>query len=118
MDLILNTPILGLNSRPLRFQTAQTAHTPTLLEQPVTAPLSFGELLLRTLSQKTTSTDDEATTLYTLCQTINTNLLAAEGTVLTVSDSDYTLIKAVIDQQPVVVKARFIEMVNAKNATA
>jgi hypothetical protein len=117
MNLLLNTPILGLNGRALRFQTAQTAHTPSHLEQPVTGHLSFGELLLRTLTQKATDTDADALAILTLCESINANLQAAEGTLLVVTDADYATIKAVVALQPAIIKARFLQMVAANNTT-
>lgn len=118
MNLVLNTPILGLNDRPIRFQTAQTAHTGSRLEQPVTAPMSLGEVLLRTLTQQTTATDAEALSIFTLCENINSNLQQPENTVLQVPDADYATIKAVIDLQPAIIKARFLQMVAANNTTA
>ena len=117
MNLILNTPLIGLNGRPLRFQTAQIAHTPSHLEQPVTAPMSLGEVLLRALSQQATNTDADALAILTLCESINTNLQAAEGTLLVVSDTDYSTIYAVMAEQPAIIKARFLQMVAANNST-
>ncbi|MDR3706647.1 MAG: hypothetical protein P4L28_12170 [Paludibacteraceae bacterium] len=117
MNLILNIPILGLNGRALRFQTAQIAHTPSHLEQPVTATLSFGQVLLRTLTQKATDTDADALAILTLCESINSNLQAAEGTPLVVTDTDYSIIVAVMAKQPAIIKARFLQMVAANNAS-
>lgn len=115
MKLILNTPLKGLNGRPLRFQTAQTAHTPSQLEQPVTEQLTLAHVLLRTLSQQTTDTDSQALAIYTLCQAINNNLNETPGTQIEVSDTDYATIITVIAQQPVIIKAPFLQMVTDNN---
>ncbi|MDD3405928.1 MAG: hypothetical protein PHH23_06655 [Paludibacteraceae bacterium] len=114
--LLLNDTIKGLNDETVSTQTGRYVTEETGARVAEITPVKFGSLALAKILRSRTGTDAEATALFDLGQRINENLALATPTQIEVSDEEFATIKGAIDSEAVVVKARFIEMVESLNA--
>lgn len=79
-------------------------------------PMTFGKIALDALVRATTKDDAEAKDKFALANQINDNLKLVAPAELQLEDADYDFVAGIIARQPLIVKARFIEMVEAQNA--
>ena len=120
--VILNAHILDLDGAVVNTQTSRVAIDATgkvitdANGQPIREqkPLLFGKIALDALVRVSTKTDDEAKAKFALATALNDNIKET-NTVIELDDLDYEFVAGIISRQPLIVKARFLEMVEAQN---
>jgi len=112
--VILNDVILGLNgetvtenSQPVMGQNGQMTMNQI--------PQKFGKAILAALLRIQTATDAETEAKFNLATQINDNLKLNAPTVIELADEDFAFVQGVMARQPLLIKARFLEMVEAQN---
>lgn len=121
--VILNAEIVDLSGVVLATQTGKILTDETgkyvtdVNGQPVreTKPILFGKIILDSLLRVTTKTDDEAKSKFVLASKLNDNLKLSAPTEMELSDEDFEFATTVISRQPLIIKARFLEMVELSN---
>lgn len=103
--VILNEILTGINGEVIVDYDYQTVQG-----EPRTLPMTFGRLILRDLLNQGTATDDDAMRLYGFAERINANLLLDAPTVMELSDEEFSDVKEIISGQPLIVKAKFLKM--------
>lgn len=112
--LLLNGLISGLNGETIVTNSGRF-HINENDERTETAvPVKFAVLALNKIIRSRTSTDEEAETLFSIAEKLNTNL-QLEPTEIEVTDDAFKIIKNAIDSEAVIVKARFLQMVAELN---
>ncbi len=114
-NLLLNGSILGLNDETIVTDSGRFRLNDNGERVNVAKPLKFAELVLSKIIRSRTNTDEEAEQLFALAEKLNANLQLEEPTQMEVSDDEYKIIKNAIDSEAVIVKARFLQMVEELN---
>ena len=113
--LILNAPILGLNGEVLVGQTGRMLDIRGT-QRPEQEPIKFATIAMRSIIQSRTQTDEETYKLVDLAERLNAVSKLSEPAEIEVSDEDFEVIRSVINREAVIVKARFLQMVEEVNS--
>ena len=108
--LTLNAPILGLNGETLVDYTGRYVADENGNQVPETTEIKFGKLALNAIVRMGSETDEQALMLFGLAEKLNENLKLAEPAEMELSQEEFDVVKRVIDGQPVIIKARFLQM--------
>lgn len=108
--LVLNAPVLGLNGEPLVDYTGRYIQDENGNQVPETTNIKFGKLALDAIIRMGSETDEQALLLFGLAEKLNENLKEPEPAEMELSAEEFEIVKRVIDSQPVIVKARFLQM--------
>jgi len=114
--VILNAPILGLNGETIVSPTGRVFTGENGVQSQEQKPLTFAQTALNTIIRSRTRSDEEAAQLFALAEKLNNTLKASAPEILELSDEDFTVVKEAIDREAVIVKARFLQMVEDLNA--
>ena len=113
-NVILNGLILGLNGetvteqgRPVVGENGQ--------QQVSNIPIKFGKAVLAALLRTQTKDDADVAAKFALANQINDNLKLSSPTVIELNDDDFDFVKKVMARQPLLVAARFLDMVADQN---
>ncbi len=109
--VLLNGSILGLNNEKLVDYTGRYIMDENGNQVPETNEIKFGKLALDAIIRMGSENDEQALMLFGLAEKLNENLKLAEPTEMELSQEEFEIVKRVIDNQPVIVKARFLQMV-------
>ena len=77
---------------------------------------TFGRFVLDALLQSPTKDDAETQAKFALCERINENLKLAAPTELELSDTEFETVSQTMSRQRLLIKARWLEMVEGLNA--
>ena len=113
--VILNDVILGLNGETVTENSQPVMGTNGQMQMQQ-IPNKFGKAVLAGLLRVQTASDAETEAKFNLANQINDNLKLTVPTVIELSDEDFAFVKSVMDRQPLLIKARFLDMVEAQNA--
>ena len=114
-NVILNAPVLGLNGETLVAQTGRTVAGQNGQLQAEQAPIVFGKLALDSIIRSRTQTDEQNEILFNLAEKLNNIVKVTTPQTLELSDEEFEAVKAAIDREAVIVKARFLQMVEELN---
>jgi hypothetical protein len=112
--VILNAPILDLNNQAVTAPTGRAMVTEQGQQQEI-APIKFGKLAVDAIVRASTRTDEEALQAFDLAAKINESLKLSEPTQLELSDEEFEMVSKAIARREVIVKARFLQMVETLN---
>lgn len=112
--IVLNAPILGLNGEPLVDYTGRYIQDENGSQIPETTNIKLGKLALDAIIRMGTDTDEQALTVFGLAEKLNENLKLVEPTEFELTQEEFDIVKRVIDSQPVIIKARFLQMIAGK----
>lgn len=114
--VILNAPILGIKNEILVSETGRYLTDENGQQYPETIQIKFGRIALDVIIRSGTETDEQALLLFALSEKLQANLDVAEPTEMELTDEEFEWVKRAIDSQAVIVKARFLKMVQEANA--
>ncbi|GEM_PF-1262995 len=114
--VILNAPILGLNGEVIVSPTGRVITGEGGVQSQEQKPLTFAQTALNTIIRSRTRTDEEAEALFALAEKLNNTLKVSTPETLELSDEEFAAVKEAIDREAVIVKARFLQMVEELNA--
>lgn len=108
--VVLNAPIMGLNNEPLVDYTGRYVADDNGNQVPEIVNIKFGKIALDAIIRMGTETDEQAITMFGLAEKLNENLKQPEPAEMELTQEEFEIVKRVIDSQPVIVKARFLQM--------
>ena len=114
-NVILNAPVLGLNGETLVTNTGRTLTSQDGTQSAEQLPIMFGKVALDTIIRSRTKDDAQTQLLFDLSIKLNATVNVSTPEVLTLSDEEFLAVKQSIDREAVIVKARFLQMVEAQN---
>ena len=112
--VILNDVILGLNGETVTEQ-GRTVIGENGQPQASSIPTKFGKVVLAALLRIQTKDDADVAAKFALANQINDNLKLTAPTVIELADDDFDFAKKVMSRQPLIVAARFLDMVADQN---
>jgi hypothetical protein len=115
MKVILNEYIKDLRGNFVHSRTGRVLPK-NGVEEPEVIKTTYGAIALQNILQMRTKTDEDAAAALALASKIQDSLEVATPMTIEVSAAEFAVIKAVIDNQPVLIKAQFLAMVQALNA--
>ncbi len=113
--VILNAPILGLKGEKVVDHTGNYVTNEEGREVPEVVELKFGKIALDNIVRSGTETDEQALLAFSLAEKLQTNLEEKEPTEIELSEDEFNWVRGAISQQAVIVKARFLQMVEKLN---
>lgn len=114
--VVLNDIIIGLKNDTIVTETGRYIADKEGMQVAETVPVKFGEIALQTIINQPTGTDEEALQLFVLGEKLQQNLDTEKPTEITLDDAEFAYVNEAIARQPVIVKARFLQMVERLNA--
>lgn len=114
--LILNAPIYGLNGEVLVGQTGRMLGDVRGTQRPEQEPVRFASIAVRGIIQSRTQTDEETLKLVELAERLNVVSKNPEPVEIELTDDEYDVIRNIINREAVIVKARFLQMVEEVNS--
>ncbi len=113
--LILNAPILGLKGEIIVDFTGNSILNEKGEPIPETTEVKFGKVALDTIVRSGTETDEQTLLAFSLAEKLQENLELKEPTEMELTDEEYQWVYSAISQQAVIIKARFLQMVEKLN---
>ncbi len=113
--VILNAPILGLKGEIIVDFTGNSLLNEKGESVPETTEVKFGKIALDTIVRSGTETDEQALLALSLAEKLQANLELKEPTEMELTNEEYQWVYGAIIQQPVIIKARFLQMVENLN---
>ena len=113
--VILNAVVLGLNGETLVTNTGRTLTGQDGQQSAEQLPILFGKVALDTIIRSRTKDDEQTQLLCDLSVKLNETILLDTPEVLELSDEEFLAVKQSIDREALIVKARFLQMVEAQN---
>ena len=109
--LVLNAPISGLNGEPLVDYTGRYVQDDNGNQVPEMVNIKFGKIALDAIIRMGSQTDEDALALFNLAEKLNENLKLTEPTAIELTQFELDTVKSIIDNQPVIIKARFLQII-------
>ncbi len=116
--VILNAPILGLKGEKVVDHTGNYILNDEGQNVPEVVEVKFGKLALDGIVRSGTENDEQALLAFSLAEKLQANLEQKKPTEMELTDDEFQWVYGVITQQPVIVKARFLQMVTNLNKVA
>ncbi len=111
----MNAPILGLKGEKVVDHTGNYILNKEGENVPEMVELKFGKLALDGIVRSGTENDEQALLAFSLAEKLQTNLDKKKPTEMELTDDEFQWVYGVITQQPVIIKARFLQMVEELN---
>lgn len=113
--LVLNQPILGLDGEVIASRTGRVFQGRDGSERPEVAPLIFADSVKRAALGTKVKTDEEVASMIALANKMIATLSVKSADTVEVTEEEFTIIKKVVDNESVIARYRFLEMVKELN---